>query len=181
MIVFMTDAADALTDHIIDLISESGLEALSVRAVANVAGVSIGAVQHHFPTKAAMLRAALRTVAERSAERYGRASSVEDSRERLLRLLELLVPSSVDDVSARVWVAFSARALTDSEIGAVYRDLWSRLHAAIAALIVDSGVPVSTADRRATTLLALADGLTVDVLAGAVTVADGRSIMAAAL
>ena len=36
-----------------------GFEGVSVRKVAARAGVSIGAVQHHFPTKDAMLAAAM--------------------------------------------------------------------------------------------------------------------------
>ncbi|WGW10624.1 TetR family transcriptional regulator C-terminal domain-containing protein [Saxibacter everestensis] len=177
----MTAAADILTEHVIGLISDSGLEALSVRSVASRASVSIGAVQHHFPTKAAMLRAALRTVAERSAARYSQAGFAEDARCRLMGLLELLIPSGVDDVSARVWVAFSARALTDPEIGEVYRDVWSRLHTAIAGLIMECDADMGGADRRATTVLALADGLTIDVLAGSITAEEGRSIMASAV
>ncbi|KXO91304.1 TetR/AcrR family transcriptional regulator [Tsukamurella pseudospumae] len=173
----MPAAADALTDQVIAQISEAGLDGLSVRTVATRAGVSIGAVQHHFPTKAAMLRAALRTVAARAAERYRGAAEVDDVRQRLVALLVLLVPDDVGDDTARVWVAFSARALTDPEIGEVYRDLWSRLRSAIADLMAEAGIPVTDAQRRATAALALADGLTVDVLAGAIPVEEARAII----
>ncbi|MGL5817052.1 MAG: TetR/AcrR family transcriptional regulator, partial [Phycicoccus sp.] len=47
-----------IVDAVIDLVAERGMEGVSVRAVAGRAGVSIGAVQHHFPTKEAMLLAA---------------------------------------------------------------------------------------------------------------------------
>lgn len=180
----MPAAADALTEHVIAQISESGLDGLSVRTVATRAGVSIGAVQHHFPTKAAMLRAALRTVAARAAERYRGATEIDGARERLVALLDLLLPSGIDDDTARVWVAFSARALTDPEIGEVYRDLWSRLRSAIADLVEEAGAPRTPraeADRIAMTALALADGLTVDVLAGAVSVEEARAAMSAAV
>ncbi|GAA1153405.1 TetR/AcrR family transcriptional regulator [Ornithinicoccus hortensis] len=173
----MSTAADALTEHVIDLISKSGLETLSVRSVASRAGVSIGAVQHHFPTKAAMLRAALRTVIARSAERYGQATSAQDARGRLVTLLKLLIPSGIDDPTARVWVAFSARALTDPEIGEVYRDLWVRLRAEVATLITECDTDAENVNARATTVLALADGLTIDVLAGAITVEEARTII----
>lgn len=181
MNVLMSTPAEALTDHVIDLISEFGLEALSVRSVASRGGVSIGAVQHHFPTKAAMLRAALRTVAQRSAERYRRATSAEDARGSLVALLKLLIPSGIDDTTARVWVAFSARALTDLEIGEVYRDLWSRLHTVVANLMIDCDAAKGNVDMHAKTVLALADGLAVDVLAGVITPKEGRSIVVGAL
>lgn len=177
----MPAAADALTDHVIAQISEAGLENLSIRNVATRAGVSIGAVQHHFPTKAAMLREAMRTVVHRAGERYRQAGTLDNPRERLSRFLELLVPDDVHDSTARVWVAFSARALTDPEIGEVYRDLWARLKDAVAELITATGVPADDAGTKATTVLALADGLTIDVLAGAISVDDGRAIIAAAV
>ncbi|TCP52017.1 TetR family transcriptional regulator [Tamaricihabitans halophyticus] len=170
-------AADALTDHVIAVISESGLDGLSIRTVANRADVSIGAVQYHFPTKAALLRAAMRTVAQRSAERFRQAESVSDEPGKLGALLSLLVPAGPDDDTARVWVAFSARALTDPEIGAVYRDIWERLRSALVTLIGATAGLAEDAERRASQVLALADGLTVNVLAGTISAPEGRRII----
>jgi AcrR family transcriptional regulator len=59
----MSERAQTLTDAVVAIIAESGFEALSVRTVAARAGMSIGAVQHHFPTKSQMLAAAMREVA----------------------------------------------------------------------------------------------------------------------
>jgi len=176
----MHDAADALTDHVIAVISESGLDGLSVRTVAAHADVSIGAVQHHFPTKAQMLRAAMRTVAARSAKRFEAACAGNKTAQQILaQLLQILVPRSVDDETARVWIAFSARALTDPEIGEVYRDVWSRLRSDIAELMERAGVPSNEIADRATTTLAMADGLTIDVLTGALSPDEARSIITA--
>jgi DNA-binding transcriptional regulator YbjK len=46
------------------IIGERGLEAVTHRSVARQAGVSLGAISHHFPARADLLRSALRHAAE---------------------------------------------------------------------------------------------------------------------
>lgn len=172
-----TAAADTLTDHIIALISEAGLEGVSVRAAAHRAGISIGAVQHYFPTKAAMLTAAMKRVADRASADLPETKSA-NAAERLQRLCDLLVPASRDEEAARVWVAFAARAVIDPGIEEIYCHVWSRLQAALAEAISAHGnLDAETAGDRATMALALADGLTTNVLAGSIPVQTARTIM----
>jgi AcrR family transcriptional regulator len=45
------------------IVGERGLEAVTHRAVAEQAGVSLGAISHHFPSRAELLHEALRTAA----------------------------------------------------------------------------------------------------------------------
>lgn len=170
-------AAETLTDHLITLISEAGLEAVSVRTVARRAGISIGAVQHHFPTKASMLTAAMKRVADRASTHLPAPKSANDF-ERLQGLCDLLVPASRDDEASRVWVAFAARAVVDREIEEIYQHVWSRLRVALAeAIAAQGGVDAETADEQATMALALADGLTANVLAGSLPADTARSMM----
>src|SRR5690606_3166233 len=72
------DAKEKIVTAMIELISEQGFEGLSVRGVASRASVSIGAVQHHFPTKVRMLEAAMTAVASRAAQRFGELETIED-------------------------------------------------------------------------------------------------------
>ncbi|MEM7328021.1 MAG: TetR/AcrR family transcriptional regulator [Pseudomonadota bacterium] len=48
-----------LLDATIDMLMESGLSACSLAAVAKRAGLTTGAMQHHFKTKAALMRAVI--------------------------------------------------------------------------------------------------------------------------
>ena len=48
-----------LTEVLLDVVAEGGLEAATIRTVAAAAGVSIGTVQHYFKTKDDMLGARL--------------------------------------------------------------------------------------------------------------------------
>ena len=51
-------SADDVTDALIRVVVDRGLDAVSIRTVAQEAGVSIGAVQHYFATKDDLLLAA---------------------------------------------------------------------------------------------------------------------------
>src|SRR5262249_56995578 len=52
----------AITQALLRIVAERGLEQASVREVAAGAGVSIGTVQHYFPTTDTMLAAAYQEV-----------------------------------------------------------------------------------------------------------------------
>lgn len=142
--------------------------------------VNLGADGEDASEVVSVLRAAMRTVAARSAKRFEAACAGNKTAQQILaQLLQILVPRSVDDETARVWIAFSARALTDPEIGEVYRDVWSRLRSDIAELMERAGVPSNEIADRATTTLAMADGLTIDVLTGPLSPDEARSIITA--
>ena len=70
-----------LTEVLLAVVSEVGLEGASIRAVAARAGVSIGTVQHYFATKDDMLLYAYRHVGQdlgdRAEERANAATSVK--------------------------------------------------------------------------------------------------------
>jgi len=59
----------ALTDAALRVIGRAGLEGITHRAVAAEAGVSLGAVTHHFPTRDALVDAALRSAVTREVGR----------------------------------------------------------------------------------------------------------------
>ncbi|MEW6642076.1 MAG: TetR family transcriptional regulator [Pseudomonadota bacterium] len=59
----------ALTDAALRVIGRAGLDGVTHRAVAAEAGVSLGAVTHHFPTRDAIVDAALRSAVSREVGR----------------------------------------------------------------------------------------------------------------
>jgi len=67
-----------LAGAVFTVIGTRGLEAVSLRDVAEQAGVSMGAVQHYFPTKQAMLLFALSHLRERVMARLESAVSALD-------------------------------------------------------------------------------------------------------
>lgn len=153
-----------LVEAMVHIVGARGFEGLSVRAVAARAGVSAGAVQHHFPTKTAMLGAAMSAIVTVAAGRDDDVELIADPAERLHAVVDLLIPRSADSLVARVWVAFAAHAVVDTATREVYRNLWGRTRAGLRLLIAACGQPES-ADEKSAELLALLDGLALSIVA----------------
>lgn len=158
---------DAVLHHLVEAIADGGMSGLSVRAVAARAGVAIGTVQHHFPTKAAMLLAAMDAISIDAVHAYDEAAQDADAEGRLLATVRLLVPSGRESRVSRVWLAFAACAPTDPAVGARYQELWARTERGLAAGFSAAvpAAPSPAVEDAATELLALLDGLAVTVLA----------------
>src|SRR5215217_9243720 len=62
------------------IVGEQGLQAVTHRAVARKAGVSLGAISHHFPTRGDLLRGALRQAAVVEVARLERLALTLQSR-----------------------------------------------------------------------------------------------------
>lgn len=158
---------DAVLHHLVEAIADGGMSGLSVRAVATRAGVAIGTVQHHFPTKAAMLLAAMDAISIDAVRAYDHTTGDTDAEGRLFGIVRLLVPSGPESRVSRVWLAFAAYAPTDPTVSARYQELWARTERGLAAHFADAAPAASgsAVQDAATELLALLDGLAVTVLA----------------
>lgn len=153
-----------ILEALLTVVDEQGLDRVTVREVAREAGVSIGAVQHHFPTKEAMVSAAFAEVVRRIRERVAaHVAASDDVRANLRAVLHELLPLDERRRSeARVQVAFAARAATAPALaelqGVILAEVRAGLAEAFAALLGQE--PTAPAPRRAATVaLALVDGL----------------------
>lgn len=164
----MSAPSQKLLDAVTAILVEDGFEGVSVRKVATRAGVSIGAVQHHFPTKDVMLTAAMDRASEqfrrRLAERVPLDSTAEEA---LFGLCSELLGARPDQRSTSVlWVARLARAEVDVETGRAHAREWAEL-AELAGQLLQAVRPqwssVAVQDSAAA-LLALLDGLAVSIL-----------------
>jgi AcrR family transcriptional regulator len=100
-----------------DLVAEEGLEALTVRRVAEAAGHSTTVVSHYFADRRDLVRATYRAAAARSSARFDAALVAADA--PLQACLEALLP--LDEQRARdvrTWLAFWAMAVADPELAA---------------------------------------------------------------
>src|SRR5262249_13119492 len=132
-----------LTEVLLDVVAESGLEGASIRAIAARAGVSIGTVQHYFTSKDDMLRHAYRAVGEdlgaRAAARAAGARSVQGAVREVM--LELLPLDARRTAALRVSMAFAARAMFVPELAAELRRDLRELQDAITSAFAEAGVP----------------------------------------
>lgn len=167
----MTSGQSKVLDAAVACIAETGLDGTSIRQVAARASVSIGAVQHHYQTKDALLTAAMAHLETSYRERLARSTAGATTADDLLRrTVHALVPDGAHDRRATaLWAAFVARAAVHAPTAEQHRRLWQRAeddvtHLVSAALHEHGLVPSEQARESAAGLLALADGLSVAVL-----------------
>lgn len=154
---------DVITEALLGITAERGLDQVSVRQVAAAAGVAIGTVQHYFPTKDAMLTAAFTEVVRRIRERVAATVLGPDVRRNLAAVLRELLP--LDDHRAaevRIQVAFAARAATSPALAEMQGVILSDVTDAIATAFTLAGHGTTTAEQarvQAQVALATVDGL----------------------
>ena len=105
--------SEAIADATIRLIARDGFDTVSVRNVAREAGIAPGTVQHHFPSRDELMRAAMERTADRQLGRVADLPAIRDAFRIAQRGLRTLLP--LDEPrreEAIVWIAFSAAAST---------------------------------------------------------------------
>lgn len=152
-----------ITEALLRIVAERGLEQVSVREVAAAADVSIGTVQHYFPTKEAMLAAAYDEVIARIRSRLQAVRLGADVRQNLAAVLTELLPLDRRRVAeCRVHLAFAARAATVPALARTQRMALDEIHRAITRAFTTAWGPDASPTRcalAAHAALAAADGL----------------------
>ena len=154
---------DAIAAAVLRVLSTGGADDLTVRKVAAEAGVSVGAVQHHFPTRAALIIGAMDAVNHLFMERIRSAlSTATTPQERLSTFCdELACLGEAGRRDAVVWTAFASRAGTDSRVHDLHVDNWRRTEAFLQTLLADSYPNAQISGDDAALLLATLDGIAV--------------------
>jgi TetR/AcrR family transcriptional regulator, transcriptional repressor of bet genes len=175
-----------IVDALLRIIGEHGLDAVSVRDIAAEAGVSVGRVQHYFPTKDLVLQAAFERVNELGGERVRqRIVETGDSSPRavLHAIATALLP--VDDEhrqAIQIGVTFTARALVQPDFAERLRTGYGELHQLVALLLGRAREAGDTAadldpDHEAAVLLGLLEGLSGQTLVGHHTVEAALAVV----
>ncbi|MBK1787431.1 TetR/AcrR family transcriptional regulator [Prauserella cavernicola] len=155
--------------------ARDGLEAVSLRHVAEEVGVTAGLVQHYFPNKDAMLRFAMATASERYERRVDTriaALAPDPSPAEVIEaILGCFIPRGEPErQEARVALAFqsyaSRRPDVATDLATQNAKLSGFLESRIALARRDDSIDPATI---ATALLATAEGLAVHVLSARLT------------
>ena len=149
-----------IADALMRVASSRGLEAVSLRHVADEAGATAGMVQHYFRTKDEMMLFALDVVGERAEARIGAAVAAlgpAPAPRVLLRtmLLEILPLDDARRVDGRVALAFLAYSAVRPSAAAAQRQGAIGLRDFVATLLPGDG---------ATSLMAMVEGLGLQLL-----------------
>lgn len=167
-----------IADALMRVASTRGLEAVSLRHVAEEAGATAGLVQHYFRTKDEMMLFALEVISERAETRIGAAVAAlgpSPAPRALLRtmLLEILPLDDDRRADGRVALAFMAYSAVRPPVAEVQRRGSVGLREFVATLL--------PAPAGATGVLALVEGLGFYLLNGVVTADEAVAALDAQL
>lgn len=150
-------------DGAVGLARESGLESLTVRAVAQRVGVTPALVAHYRPVMDAFLAEVFGEIV--GAERDEVMSGFDPDRgvrDDLFRMVETLLDGSRDDVTL-VWVQAWALGVRNETLAARVRtemDLWqSAIEEHLARAVATGEIAAARTDTAAWMLLAMIDGM----------------------
>ncbi|AUM19531.1 TetR family transcriptional regulator [Rhodococcus ruber Chol-4] len=161
---YATTSPTRLAAALLEVAARIGLDGASVREVASHAGVSIGAVQHHFPTKDEMLAYSFRSLAERVLTRLSTVDPDIDPARTLFAALSQLLPLDEQRTAeAHVMAAFTVRAATSPSLSTIRHTTLFTMRTAVSAVLIRMGT--AEAETRAALLLAAVNGLALDAIA----------------
>ncbi|NLU83496.1 TetR/AcrR family transcriptional regulator [Rhodococcus sp. HNM0569] len=162
---YSSTSPEQLATAVFDVAAEQGLDNASVREVAKRAGVSIGAVQHHFATKDAMLDYTLRGLLDRLLHHVADLPDDTDARTGLTALLGELLPLDERRTrEAHVRTAFAVRAVTSVSLAEIRRGAMFALRSRVSAYLLELGA--DEVEISAALLLGAVEGLALDALSG---------------
>ena len=96
------------------LVLREGVEAASIRQVADEAGWSTGSLRHYFATQSELLSFAMELVTRRVTERLETLPRTRTPQQRALAVLSQVLPLDAErHAEMQVWLAFTTRALVN--------------------------------------------------------------------
>ncbi|MDQ3362263.1 MAG: TetR family transcriptional regulator [Actinomycetota bacterium] len=146
-------------------VARRGIEAATMREIADEAGFSTGVLAHYFEDKDALILHALHVSIERAAGRVGRRSGGATGLEALRSVLREGLP--LDDErrgEMRVWINFWGRATSSEALGREQGRWYTLWRSVVQALLEECRragevSPDLDAEQEAAALVALVDGI----------------------
>lgn len=155
---------EALVMAVLELVAEGGLQAATVRAIADRAGVTPGLIRHYFLTKDDLTRAAYRHVMVAMIADSARVleTAPPDPAARLAVFVAAsLRPPVVDPVKIGIWAGFIHLVQRDAAMKEVHSQTYLGYRDMLQQLIADLGRENSTSALRMQAIAcnAVIDGL----------------------
>jgi TetR/AcrR family transcriptional repressor of bet genes len=166
---------EALVEATLRCLKKHGHDGVSVRRISAAAGVSIGLINHHFPSKAGLIAESYETLAvslqdSLHAQAINRAAS---PRKRLSNFFRAsFAPELLDPQLFNVWLVFWSMVAHSREIRAVHDRTYGKYRSILENLLAElqesGAAPPLRLRPAAIALSALLDGLWVELsLSGA--------------
>jgi AcrR family transcriptional regulator len=159
-----------LVDATLRCLKEYGHDGVSVRRISAAAGVSIGLINHHFPSKSGLIAETYETLAlalldSIRAQAENKAIAPRDRLSNFFRAS--FAPEILDPQLFNVWLVFWSMVAHSAEIRAVHTRTYGKYRAVLESLLgqlVESGAaPAVRLRPAAIALSALLDGFWVEL------------------
>jgi TetR/AcrR family transcriptional repressor of bet genes len=161
---------EALVEATLRCLKEYGHEGVSVRRISAAAGVSIGLINHHFPSKSGLIAEAYETLATslQDSTRHQVESRGLGPRERLSGFFRAsFAPEVLEPALFNVWLVFWSMVAHSPEIRAVHDRTYGKyrtmLETLLGQLSQSDGTPQFKLRSAGIALSALLDGLWVEL------------------
>ena len=151
----------AIVEATCDVIATEGLEAATMRRIAQRTGSTTGLVTHYFDSKRDLLLAALRSVHRAAGRRMLDAteSGDRDQRSAVEAVIEEALPLDAERLNEwRVWLAFWAQASLDDELRREQHHRYDEWREMLEAVLRTSGRDVDV-EVDVDVLIAVIDGV----------------------
>lgn len=160
------DRRDALIAATVALIAERGIDAATVRAIAERANVTQGLIRHYFESKEELLNAAYAAHMSKLTEQSGAAVGAGDAQTQLLEFITAsLTPPVASTEAVTLWAGFITLIRRDPRMQAThessYRAFRDIIETMIASVFQDLGRTVDADELRRLAIAcnAVIDGL----------------------
>lgn len=155
------------------LVAQRGLYQVRIADIAEACETSPAAIHYYFPGKQDIMQSALLHCVETAFNRQSQElEEIPDARQRLLRLVEQLLPTpgQIRD-EWLIWLQVASVSALNSELRPVHNDFYRRWRDTVADVVrlgqKQDVFREDDPDRMAVVFMSLADGLAVRVLTGA--------------
>ena len=161
---------EALVDATLRCLKEYGHDGVSVRRISAAAGVSIGLINHHFPSKSGLVAEAYETLALslQDSIRQQAENRAVSARDRLSGFFRAsFAPELLDPALFNVWLVFWSMVAHSADIRAVHDRTYGKyravLESLLSQLIQSNAAPPFKLRQAGIALAALLDGLWVEL------------------
>lgn len=158
------------------LIADGGIEAVTMRRVADAAGVSVGRIQHYFDSRADLVRASARAMVAGAEATYAEVDPGDAAR----FAIEHVIPRTTEQrVGTTIWLAYVSASVADPQLAEILAEAKRGQEDEVVRLLLDADAAsdATEARRRARHLIGLADGLSARVLIGDLTVDEALAVI----
>jgi TetR/AcrR family transcriptional regulator, transcriptional repressor of bet genes len=164
-----------IINAVLHLVIQGGFEAVSMRSVAQEAGLSLGMVQRHFTNKEEMLHQAMQHSVRQFQQRFSAKLALDSTpRETLFLLLgELFSVTPETRAEVQVWLSSLHQAIGQN----TYLPYLVGYYSSLLEVIVQLLPKPHNTKTNAHALLALADGLTIQRLLGTISHEDALNVL----